>query len=80
MVPAFWDGVLTSADWLCGPVPSVLTAGVFGSLHDEAGLAAEADALVVVVGSAHSKLYKPIFYPYWSGAGDSWGTKPNPKL
>lgn len=72
--------MLTSAGWLCGPVSSVLTAGMFGSLHHEAGLAAKADALIVVIGSAHSKLYEPVLYSYWSGAGDNWGTKPNPKL
>lgn len=72
--------MLTSAGWLCGPVPSVLTAGMLGSLHHVAGLAAKADALVVVVRPAHGKLDEAVLDSYRSGAGDSWRTKPNPKL
>lgn len=68
--------MLTSTGRLCGPVSSVFTAGMLGSLHHVARLAAKADTFVVVIRSADSKLYEPIFYSYWSGAGDNWGTKP----
>lgn len=79
MVSNSWR-VCTSTDWLGGPVSSLLTAGMLVSVQHVAGLAAEADALVVVVRSTDSKLYESVFYSRWSGAGDNCSTKPKPKL